>query len=329
MPTYSAKVASPPRLSLILDFGASLNHASRHELDKNEFCQSLNINLATSSHPTVHMSAARWTGKGNLILTAGIGISQHQLDNAAPFIKQNSIIDLGILLHTDIPDFTTRPNVKWSKISMNGVPTGQTTDDQNPRTSEECHDALLAENPVYAALTVTQKPSWIRPLSEYKRGSISSLVLAFEDRDGTKLKELLSTRQLYLFGIKAKIRKWKQPPTHPQPPNRRHWSMPAARPQLSTRLMILHTQAPTSPTVSISRTRPTSTTSPSSHIGPATRSKVRRRGGGNLVTGALIVGTRVHDRACETNRYGRREQESGRATSYFLIHPYQSGNWCE
>jgi len=54
-----------------------------------------------------------------------------------------------------------------------------------------------------------QKPSWVRPPPSYKAGS-SSLVFAFEDPDGSRLKSLLTARYLYAFGTRSTVKKWKQ-----------------------------------------------------------------------------------------------------------------------
>jgi hypothetical protein len=66
---------------------------------------------------------------------------------------------------------------------------------------------LAAINSSYASLTVTQKPSWVRPPSSYTTGSISSLTLAFKDPDSSKLKALLAEHYLYLYGNRVSIKK--------------------------------------------------------------------------------------------------------------------------
>ena len=74
--------------------------------------------------------------------------------------------------------------------------------------------AFAAVNPSYTTLMVMRKPSWVRPPSSYNPGSVSSLVVAFEDPDGTKLKGLLAERHLYAFGNRIKAQKWKQLSKH-------------------------------------------------------------------------------------------------------------------
>jgi len=56
---------------------------------------------------------------------------------------------------------------------------------------------------------VTQKPSWVRPPS-YKAGAASSLILAFEDPDSSKLNTMPAERYLHAFGNRIKVKRWKQ-----------------------------------------------------------------------------------------------------------------------
>jgi hypothetical protein len=87
---------------------------------------------------------------------------------------------------------------------------------------QECHVALIAHNPSYASLTITQLPSWVRSPSSYTPGTSSSLCIAFEDQDGIKLRILLTNCYLFCFSNRATVRKWKQrtpshtPTTHQQ-----------------------------------------------------------------------------------------------------------------
>ena len=90
------------------------------------------------------------------------------------------------------------------------MPTGASAD-RSPLTPDECHAALAASNPSYASLSITQKPSWVRPPSSYKPGSASSLSVAFEDPDGSKMKMLLAERYMYALGNRT-VLKWKYHP---------------------------------------------------------------------------------------------------------------------
>ncbi|KAH9174379.1 hypothetical protein EDB89DRAFT_1952586 [Lactarius sanguifluus] len=99
-----------------------------------------------------------------------------------------------------------------------------------------CHEALTADNPTYAALRITQRPSWVRNPTSYSDNAVSSLVVAFEDPDGTVARSLLAGKVLFIFGSCATLRKWKQ---RQPPPRSSKQAIPA---QLNT------AQPPHSPT---------------------------------------------------------------------------------
>jgi hypothetical protein len=100
-------------------------------------------------------------------------------------------------------------NVKWSKLLINSLSIG-TSDTWGPFTPEECHQSLAANNPSYATLPVMQKPSWVHSPPFYIADSSSSLIVAFEDPDGSRLKSLLAVRHLFAFSTRATVKKWKQ-----------------------------------------------------------------------------------------------------------------------
>ena len=131
----------------------------------------------------------------------------HTLQNAALHIS--STITSILKLPSDTIKSQPRPNVKWSKLLINGVPTGVLKN--SPAFSpERCHQALAASNPSYASLNITLKPSWVCPPTSYPPGAISSLSVAFEDPDGNKLKALLAEHYLYAYGNRCSVKKWKQ-----------------------------------------------------------------------------------------------------------------------
>jgi hypothetical protein len=148
------------------------------------------------------------------------------IQTAAPHIS--AILSNQLNTPTDKPIPVARPNVKWSKVSINGVPTGVTAS-CSTYNQTKMHDSLIINNPSYARLPVTQWPSWVRPPTSYTEGSVSSLSVAFEDLDGSKLKSLLAEKYLYIHGHWATICKWKQrqpickdtsKPTTPEQPSR-------------------------------------------------------------------------------------------------------------
>src|SRR5712672_912978 len=197
-------------------------------------CKNINNDLATSSHSAVRLIAAKWTAKGNLILTGDTSTSLNVLLPAANHIA--AIIGARFAKTTP----TARANTKWSKLFINAVPTGK-SQSWEPFNPDECHQALLENNPAYASLTVTQKPSWVKAPSSYLVNTTSSLTVAFEDPDGTKLKSIVEGRHLYAFGTRLNTKKWKQkslttppsnqPPIHP-PTLRSQQQQPAPTLQL-------------------------------------------------------------------------------------------------
>jgi len=209
-PTFATVAASPPRPSVMVNL-AHITWDQRPTPP--ELCVDINTALLASDNDQTHISAARWTARENLILTGGPNTTVQQLQSSIPLIRQHFAT---AYLSSDEPDSpplpTIRPNVKWSKILLNSVPT-RVSPKCNAKSPEECHIALLTENPLYAKLTVTQKPSWVRNPSTYTEGAVSSLIVAFKDLDGSLLHSLLTNKVLYIFGSCTTLRKWKQQPT--------------------------------------------------------------------------------------------------------------------
>jgi len=205
--TYSAAAASRPNIPSVVVSLATLKLAPEDRPRPELVCETLNSKLSAISPTMAKVAAAHWTAKGNLVITGAPPSSLSTLQAAAPHIS--NIISQAFQLPTSTPLPAARANTKWSKISLNGIPTGA-SNARGPFTPEECHAALCATNPSYASLTVTQLPSWVRSPTSYTLNSVSSLSIAFEDIDGRKLQALLSERYLYCFGNRATIRKWKQ-----------------------------------------------------------------------------------------------------------------------
>jgi hypothetical protein len=145
------------------------------------FTEIFNNVLKVSPLHQVHIAATQWTAKGNLVITGGHLTTAQQLRDSTEILSKALAEDQSVPDSTPLPHPPTRPNIKWSKILINGIPTGVQVSRDQAYSPEECHEALVNENPLYAALLVTQKPSWVRPPHLYTDGSSSSLVVAFED----------------------------------------------------------------------------------------------------------------------------------------------------
>jgi len=95
------------------------------------------------------------------------------------------------------------------------VPTSVVEGHPHAHASATCWQVLINNNPSLHNLQVCQLPSWVRQPSLFQPGSQSSLVLAYEDPDGSITQSLLSQRHLYAFGAQCKVKKWRQPPPSP------------------------------------------------------------------------------------------------------------------
>ena len=205
--SYSAVAGTrPPNPSLIVDL-AHLGIVAKDRVRPEILCDAINRKLATITPPQVMLAAIRWTAKGNLVVTGNHLATPHSLQIAAPHIS--STITSTLKLPSETIKSQPQPNVKWSKLLINGVPTGALKNSP-PFSPERCHQALAASNPSYATLNITLKPSWVCPPTSYPPGAISSLSVAFEDPDGSKLKALLAECYLYAYGNRCSVKKWKQ-----------------------------------------------------------------------------------------------------------------------
>ena len=107
-------------------------------------CGLINDALSASPHQQVHITAIRWTAKGNLVVTGGPNVMLHQLQLAAATIAQ-AFANSYTASVTPLPP-PTQANIKWSKLLINGIPTG-TSDSCGVYLPKECHLALVATNP--------------------------------------------------------------------------------------------------------------------------------------------------------------------------------------
>jgi hypothetical protein len=226
IPTYAAKAAAPQRPSIVVD-AAAYTWPDNRRPPPSDICATINAALAGSNSTQVRASAARWTTKGNLVIWGGANTTTHQLNTALPHFSEVLQPSLSAMAESapQTPP-TLRHNVKWSKLRINSVPTGK-TDNRGAFTPDEVHNALVSENPAYATLNITQKPSWVRDPTSYQSGAISSLSFSFEDPDSSCAQTLLRHRTLYAFGHVTTVKRWKQSPpkkrptgtTAPPPPN--------------------------------------------------------------------------------------------------------------
>jgi len=214
-PTSYAAATTAPRLPTRASLVISLSHSTATAHLHAQACMApaslvsvCNNALVTAPrHANVWISAARWTLKGNLVVIRGPATSIAQLKDATHVLTTA----IQSTLKEPTTSLASWANVKWSKLLINGVPTG--VDKETPAHSPvECQRALALDNPSYGRLTITQLPSWVRSPFSYTSGSYSSLVVAFEDPDGLIASGMVAAKWLYLFGMQATVKRWKQKP---------------------------------------------------------------------------------------------------------------------
>ncbi|KAH8978112.1 hypothetical protein EDB86DRAFT_3155437 [Lactarius hatsudake] len=210
-PSFASMAKTPARPSLVVSLqtpeaGGPKPLAVRR--GPQELVAHLNAVLASEGH-AVTLSAAQWTAKNNLVVTAGPDTTAHHLAAASHLISDS----LATFLSADNSPLPvqTRENCKWARLMINGIPTGASLT-RGPYTPSELHAALLADNPAYRKLRLTQPPSWVRAPSSYRPGSVSSVVVAFEDPSGDSLRSLMAERTLFAFGHSGELKRWKAKP---------------------------------------------------------------------------------------------------------------------
>jgi hypothetical protein len=105
------------------------------------------INRAIKDSPIhhIHISAVRWTAKDNLVVTGGPTVSAQLLQSASHIIA-DTLATAFSTPTTTVPLPSTRANIKWSKILINGLPTGVFRR-TGPYSPNKCQAELVLENP--------------------------------------------------------------------------------------------------------------------------------------------------------------------------------------
>ncbi|KAH9011791.1 hypothetical protein EDB84DRAFT_1569516 [Lactarius hengduanensis] len=182
--TFASVVKTPARPSLVVSLRppvAGASHPPAVRRSPQEVVSHLNAVLSSEGHLAT-LSAARWTAKNNLVVTAGPDTTVHHLTSASHLISEC----LATFLSAD----------------------------HSPLPVQTRDNSLLADNPAYRGLRLTQPPSWVRAPASYTLGSVSSLVLTFEDPSGDSLHSLLAGRTLFAFGHSGELKRWKAKPRH-------------------------------------------------------------------------------------------------------------------
>jgi len=214
-PTSYAAVTTALRLPVRASLVVSLSHstASIHLCIQASLAPASLVTVCndalvkTPRHANVWISAARWTPKGNLVVIRGPAMSIAQLKDATHVLTTA----IQFTLPEPMTSLASQANVKWSKLLINMVPTG--VDEKTPaHSSTACQHTLALDNPSYGHLTITQLPSWVHSPFSYTPSSYLSLIVTFEDPDGSIASSIVATKWLYLFSMQATIKRWKQKP---------------------------------------------------------------------------------------------------------------------
>jgi len=147
------------------------------------------------------LTSLQWvnrTAKGNLVIISSPGTTSQQLSDALPYIKPVLEHGAGI----PIEPFS---GTKWRCVCINGVPTPQEGPAYMPGVIAT---QLKKHNSWSNNLRMPIQPYWIRPPSTIKMGQRSTIVLTFEDVDGTVQQGVLWQWKVFLFSWACTMRPW-------------------------------------------------------------------------------------------------------------------------
>jgi len=204
----------PPRPSLVLSLThhtLALTLRAKADLAPPILVNACNAALsADPTHTNVQVSTAKWTPKGNLVVFAGPGVSRNTLF-ATSYILTSAVS----WALPDDPRIFSCLNVKWGKVMINSVPIGISEGCPTAHSPAACWQTLIDNNPSLHHLKVCQLPSWVCWPSLFQPRSQSSLVLAFEDLDGSLAPSLICAHTMYAFRSQCHVVRWHNPPPSP------------------------------------------------------------------------------------------------------------------
>ena len=151
--SYAKAAASTPKLkyharpSLVVHIHKTVSSATLWEFANTKapvLVATCNEALGSEArYANVWVSAAKWSPVGNLVVFSGPETTSAQLTATHHII----ISAIEGALPGPI-SLSSCPNVKWSKLLINAVPTGVISDTL-AHSREACHQALLCDNPSY------------------------------------------------------------------------------------------------------------------------------------------------------------------------------------
>ncbi|KAH9012453.1 hypothetical protein EDB85DRAFT_1900376 [Lactarius pseudohatsudake] len=143
-PTFASMAKIPARPSLVVSLRPPVAGAS-HPPAVRRSPRRWSVTSTPSSASEGHLatlSAARWTAKNNLVVTAGPDTMAHHLTSASHLISKSLATFLSAD-HSPLP-VQTRDNCKWARLLVNGIPTGASPT-RGPYSPSKLHAALLAD----------------------------------------------------------------------------------------------------------------------------------------------------------------------------------------
>ncbi|KAF9490347.1 hypothetical protein BDN71DRAFT_1434788 [Pleurotus eryngii] len=187
-PTQQPKTTTPPTAAkpntkFVVRFQGCLPSEAERKSSQILFHtlnQAFNNNSA-ARNDGLEILSAEWNRNGNIILTFPYHINPAIIHNHANII--HPIVDHGLT------DIIILHDTKWSKAVCSRVPSmgfdGHYWD-------TKALGVLLRHNPIIKNLKITQEPRFVSNPAE-GLPPVAPVVFAFEDPDGSKLKELLKT----------------------------------------------------------------------------------------------------------------------------------------
>jgi len=111
-PIYAAKTASPQHPSVVLDTSA-FTWPENQQPSLTDICATINTTLDHSNLPQVHLSATKWTPKGNLVFWSKANTMVQQLTTSLPHISKALQASLSASTEYALQTLPyARPNIK-------------------------------------------------------------------------------------------------------------------------------------------------------------------------------------------------------------------------
>lgn len=170
------------------------------------------LNHSLHNHPKfshVRVTGVKWTATSNLLVRA-------QAPSPSVLVAALEAIHPALIIpHLTINDII--PNTKWSRVTLSHVHTGKNPNSP-AHSPEDLHEELAQHNPIYASLTIRQLPSWVRDPKTLKDGQTSSISFAFEDPNGSRIRQLTGTSLTAFGNLRCTIKAWVTPEKNQQGP---------------------------------------------------------------------------------------------------------------